>query len=106
MRGWTTSALAERVGVSESTLFWHFSDKNAILAAAIRHQAGLLRTRIAAYEAAGTPWEQAEDLVLHGIDSLQALGGGPTVVLNGQVARVSPEIRRELLATRRPSAAG
>lgn len=101
LNGWTTSALARRVGVSEATLFRHFSSKEEIQAAAVRHQAETLRRRIAGYAGNGGPWEQLLGLVIEVLSSLEDAGSSPLLILSGQAAILSEESRLEVEATRK-----
>lgn len=100
LHAWTTAALAQRVGVSEATLFRHFSSKTEILSAALEHEARALRHRVARYQGEGSAWDRLVGLVLDVTHFLQATGGGPLVVLSGQASRVSPETRQEVTLTR------
>lgn len=101
MHAWTTSALADRVGVSEAAIFRHFEDKDEILTEALRHQARELRSRIQEYEGDGTPWERAEGLVRHLLAYLQETEGGPVLILLGHASRIRPGMREEIDRTRR-----
>lgn len=101
MHAWTTSALADRVGVSEAAIFRHFEDKDEILTEALRHQARELRSRIQGYRGDGTPWERAEGLVRHLLAYLEETEGGPIVILLGHASRIRPEMREEIDRTRR-----
>lgn len=100
MHAWTTSALADRVGVSEATIFKHFEDKDEILTAALRHQAGELRSRIEEYEGQGCAWSRAEGLIRHVLAYLERTQGGPLVILLGQASRIQPEMKEEVGRTR------
>ena len=100
MHAWTTSALADRVGVSEATIFKHFEDKDEILTAALRHQAGELRSRIEEYEGQGGAWARAEGLIRHVLAYLERTQGGPLVILLGQASRIQPEMKEEVGRTR------
>jgi AcrR family transcriptional regulator len=100
MHAWTTSALAERVGVSEAAIFKHFKDKDEILTAALRHQARELRSRIEEYDGRGSAWERAEGLIGHLLGYLEQTQGGPLVILLGQASRIQPEMKQELGRTR------
>lgn len=99
MHAWTTAALAERVGVSEATLFKHFDSKDDILSAALRQQAGELRARVEAYRPEGTAWEGAAGLALEILEYMEASGGGPIVILLGHAARLRPDMRDEVERT-------
>lgn len=99
MHAWTTAALADRVGVSEATLFKHFDSKDDILSAALRHQARELRARIEAYGAEGRPWERAAGLATEVLTYMEEAGGGPIVILLGHAARIRPDMREEVLRT-------
>lgn len=101
MHAWTTSALAERVGVSEATIFKHFESKDEILTEALRHQAGELRSRIEEYEGEGGGWERAEGLIRHVLSYLERTQGGPLVILLGQASRIQPAMKDEVGRTRR-----
>lgn len=97
---WTTAALADRVGVSEATLFRHFASKTEILSAALEHESRALRHRVAKYQGTGAAWDQLVGLVLSVTHFLEEMGGGPLVILGGQASRVSPETRQEVTLTR------
>lgn len=99
MHAWTTSALAERVGVSEATLFKHFDSKDHILSAALQQQAEELRGRIEAYRPRGSAWERASGLARQVLGYLEETEGGPLVILLGQAARIRPEMREEVERT-------
>lgn len=99
MHAWTTSALAERVGVSEATLFKHFDSKDHILSVALQRQAEELRARIEAYRSEGPPWERATGLARRVLAYLEAADGGPLVILLGHAARIRPEMREEVERT-------
>ncbi len=94
-----TAELARRVGVSEATIFRHFGSLEEVLIAAVTREAAVLRDRISAFEGSGTPWERAEQLVLALIDFFEETGGGPIVIVTGQVVRISPEIRDVAMTT-------
>lgn len=96
---WTTAALAARAGVSEATLFKHFSNKEEILIATFQAQASALRERISAYAADGSPWEQAEGLVIHVLRSVEEAGGGPLLILLGHAARIQPAMGKDVEKT-------
>ncbi len=96
---WKTAELARRVGVSEPTLFRHFANKEEILSAAVQREAEAARELIRNYHGAGDAWSRVEGLLLTITDYFAATGGGPIVILTGQVIRVSPEIRQDILAT-------
>lgn len=98
MHGWTTAALAERVGASEATLYKHFENKEAILAEAVRRQAAGLRERIEEYRSEGTTWEKIAGLVRHLLDFCEEAGGGPLVVLVGPASHLPPHLHQELRA--------
>lgn len=100
LHAWTTAALARRVGVSEATLFRHFSSKTEILSAALEHEARALRHRVAQYRGDGSAWDRLVGMVLDVTQFLQETGGGPLVVLSGQASRVSPDTRQEVTLTR------
>ena len=94
-----TAELARRVGVSEATIFRHFGSLEEVLIAAVTREAAVLRDRISAFEGSGTPWERAEQLVLALIDFFEETGGGPIVIVTGQVVRISPAIRDVAMTT-------
>lgn len=100
MHAWTTSALAQRVGVSEAAIFKHFESKDEILTEALRKQAGELRARIEEYEGEGSGWERAEGLIRHVLSYLQRTQGGPLVILLGQASRIQPAMKDEVGRTR------
>lgn len=99
MHAWTTAALAERVGVSEATLFKHFDTKDDILSAALERQARELRARIQACRPEGTPWERVTGLAREVLRYLEETEGGPLVILLGQAARIRPDMREEVERT-------
>jgi len=99
LAAWKTAELARRVGVSEPTLFRHFANKEEILSAAVQREAEAARELVRNYQGAGDAWSRAEGLLLMIVDYFAATGGGPIVILTGQVIRVSPEIRQDILAT-------
>lgn len=99
MHAWTTSALAERVGVSEATLFKHFESKDDILSAALKHQAEELRDRVEGYRPEGSRWESAAGLALEVLEYMEETGGGPLVILLGHAARIRPDMRDEVERT-------
>ena len=99
LHAWKTAELARRVGVSEPTLFRHFRTKGEILTAAVRRETATIREMVSNYQGTGAAWEQAEGLVKRGLEFFEATGGGPLVILTGQVIRVSPTIRRDILRT-------
>lgn len=101
VQAWTTSALADRVGLSEAALFKHFGSKDEILAEAVRRQAEGLRSRIADHELAGEGWERPRGLALDVLAYLEEADGGPLLVLLGQAGRVLPETFEEMERTRR-----
>ena len=100
LHAWTTAELAERVGVSEATLFRHFSSKSEILSAALEHESRALRHRVAQYQGEGTAWDRLVGLVLDVTAFLQQAGGGPLVILSGQMNQVSAETQQEVALTR------
>ena len=97
LHAWTTSALADRVGVSEATLFRHFDSKDEILTEALRSIALALRQRVTEYQGTGDPWDRIEGLVLHVLSFVEATGGAPLMILSGQAARMSPAVRRDVM---------
>lgn len=97
LRELKTAELARRLGVSEATIFRHFDSMEEILVAAVEHETTMIRARIDAFEGSGTPWERAQQLVLAILDFFEETGGGPLVIVTGQVIRVSPEIREMVL---------
>ena len=94
-----TAELARRIGVSEATIFRHFASIEEILVAAVTHEAGLLRARLERFEGSGTAWERAEQLVLSLLEFFEDTGGGPIVIVTGQVIRISPAVRKVALKT-------
>lgn len=100
LHSWTTAELAGRVGVSEATLFRHFSSKSEILSAALQHESRALRHHVAEYRGEGPAWDRLVGLVLDVTAFLQQAGGGPLVILSGQATQVSPETRHEVMLTR------
>jgi AcrR family transcriptional regulator len=99
LHAWTTSTLADRVGVSEATLFKHFDSKDAILSAALQHQAEELRGRIEGYRPEGSAWERVTGLAREVLSYLEETEGGPLVILLGQAARIRPAMREEVERT-------
>lgn len=99
MHAWTTSTLAERVDVSEATLFKHFDSKDEILSAALQHQAEELRARIRAFRAEGSVWERVTGLAREVLRYLEETEGGPLVILLGHAARIQPDMREEVEKT-------
>ncbi len=100
LHAWTTSALAERVGVSEATLFRHFKSKDEILVAALRHQIHTLQARIKSYQGEGGPWDRVRGLVDHVLEFVHETAGGPLIIMTGQAIRILPAIRDDVNATR------
>ncbi len=100
LHAWTTSALARRVGVSEATLFRHFSSKEEILSAALKYQIQTLARRVVGFRNSGDAWEQLQGLVLDVVAFMEDSGGGPLLILSGQATRISADSRREAEATR------
>lgn len=99
LAAWKTAELARRVGVSEPSIFRHFANKEAILTAAVERETAAVRELVAGYHGVGPAWERAEGLVLEILDYFAATGGGPIVIMTGQIVRFSPEIRRDILGT-------
>lgn len=99
MHAWTTSALAERVGCSEATLFKHFESKDEILTEALRRQAAALRRLVSEYRGRGSGWARTRGLVLQVLEAVREAGGGPLVILLGQASRIHPEMGREAQET-------
>ena len=100
MHAWTTSALATRVGVSEATLFRHFSSKDEILISAFRDLIQSIQTRVTDFEGQGAPWERVRGLVFHVLDFVEETGGGPLIIMTGEAIRILPAVRDDVLATR------
>jgi len=100
MHAWTTSALAARVGVSEATLFRHFSSKDEILISAFRDLIQSIQTRVTDFEGQGAPWERMRGLVFHVLDFVEETGGGPLIIMTGEAIRILPAVRDDVLATR------
>jgi len=99
LHGWKTAELAARVGLSEPALFRHFRDKQAILAAAVRQEAAALERLALAFEGAGDGWTRATGLVTAVLDFIKATGGGPLVILTGQLCGTSPATLKEVRET-------
>lgn len=99
MHAWTTAALAQRVGVSEATLFKHFDSKDDILSAALERQAADLRTRIEAFRPEGAAWDRVTGLAREVLRYLEETEGGPLVILLGHAARIRPDMREEVEKT-------
>ena len=100
LHAWTTAEVARRVGVSEATIFRHFRTKEEILNTAMQQVARGLRERVEAYRGDGSAWDRAEGLVRHVLRFMAETKGAPLGILTGQAIRVSPELRREVIATR------
>lgn len=100
LHAWTTAALAERVGVSEATIFRHFENKDEILSAALHREMEAVRKRIAGHRVGGTGWEAVEELVRSVLHFIEETGGGPLIILSGQAQRLPPRMQREVNATR------
>ena len=100
VHAWTTSALAQRVGVSEATLFRHFASKDEILSEAVRQMAETLRQRVADFRGNGGAWEELLGLVMNVLSFLEEAGGAPLLILSGQALRISADSRQEVDATR------
>jgi len=100
VHAWTTSALAQRVGVSEATLFRHFASKDEILSEAVRHLAETLGQRVAGFRGNGGPWEELLGLVMSVLSFLEEAAGAPLLILSGQALRISADSRNEVDATR------
>ncbi|UCF19262.1 MAG: TetR/AcrR family transcriptional regulator [Gemmatimonadota bacterium] len=100
LHAWTTAALADRLGVSQATLFRHFASKEEILSAAIRGQAEILRRRVAEYDAEGCGWDRLLGLVLEVIGVVEETNGGPLLILGGQASRIAPDVGQEIVAAR------
>lgn len=99
LHAWTTRAVAERIGVSEATIFRHFESKEEILTEAVRQQIRAMRQRAETYEGTGDAWERAGGLVLHILDFVESTGGAPLIVLTGQAVRIQPSLRQEAMKT-------
>lgn len=99
LRDLKTAALARRMGLSEAAIFRHFGSMEEILVAAVQHEAGLIRDRLAKFEGSGTAWDRAEQLVLSLLEFFEETGGGPLVIVTGQVVRVSDEVRAPVTRT-------
>lgn len=99
MHAWPTSALADRVGVSEATLFKHFDSKDEILSAALQQQAEELRGRIEGYRPEGSTWDRVVGLAREVLEYLEETEGGPLVILLGHAARIHPQMRDEVEQT-------
>jgi AcrR family transcriptional regulator len=96
---WKTAELAHRVGISEPTLFRHFKSKRDILTAAVRGETAMLQKAVAGFEGTGDGWTRATGLVMSVLSFLEATGGGPLVILTGQLSAASPATRKEILKT-------
>ncbi len=94
---WKTAELARRVGISEPTLFRHFKSKRDILTAAVRTETAMLQKTVAGFEGTGDGWARATGLVLSVLSFLEATGGGPLVILTGQLSGATPATRKEIL---------
>ena len=92
--GWTTAALASRVGASEAMLFKHFRTKDEILRTALRQLGERMIDRLAAYAPTpgGDAWRGCEGLILTILDFVEETGGGPFIIL--VAGQLSPSIRR------------
>jgi TetR/AcrR family transcriptional regulator len=100
LHAWTTSALAQRVGVAEATLFRHFASKDEILSSAVTHQSETLRQRVMDYRGQGTAWEELLGLVADVLAFFEETGGSPILILSGQATRISSDSRKVADATR------
>ncbi|NNG17419.1 MAG: TetR/AcrR family transcriptional regulator [Gemmatimonadales bacterium] len=99
LAAWKTAELARRVGVSEPSIFRHFANKEAILTAAVERETAAVRELVTTYRGEGKAYERAEGLVLEILEYFVATGGGPIVIMTGQVVRFSPKIRQDILGT-------
>lgn len=91
-RAWTTAALAERVGVSEATLFRHFPSKGDILVAAVTEHVDRTDAWIEAFEPDAPGWEGVRQLLEAFFARSVAAGGGPLVLLE-QATRFPDDLR-------------
>jgi TetR/AcrR family transcriptional regulator len=107
LEGWTTAALAARIGTSQAALFKHFADKDAILEAALELQADRMRAWMAAYRPAVARWDAVAGLVRHVLQFVEETGGGPLLAMaSGHVPaamrrkaqRSMRELRRQIEA--------
>ncbi len=99
LHAWKTAELARRVGISEPTLFRHFKSKQDILAASVRRETAMLQETVASFQGRGDGWARATGLVMSVLAFLEATGGGPLVILTGQLSAASPSTRKEILKT-------
>ncbi len=97
LQGWKTAEVARRVGISEPTLFRHFKSKRGILTAAVRHETATLETMVTEFEGKGDAWNRAEGLVTSVLTFLESTGGGPLVILTGQLSSASASTRNDML---------
>src|SRR5689334_9789941 len=93
LSGWTTAALASRVGASEAMLFKHFRTKDEILQTALEQLGERMIGRLAAYTPppGGDPWSCCEGLILTVLDFVEETGGGPFIIL--VAGQLGPSIR-------------
>jgi len=96
LREWKTAELALRVGLSEPALFRHFPNKGAILAAAVQQEVAALRQEVVAFQHPGNGWDRATGLIAAVLRFIESTGGGPLVILTGQLAGTSPDTLREV----------
>lgn len=97
LQGWKTAEVARRVGISEPTLFRHFKSKRDILTAAVRHETATLEKMVAEFEGKGDAWHRAEGLVTTVLAFLESTGGGPLVILTGQLSTAPASMRNHML---------
>ncbi|HMU61548.1 MAG TPA: TetR/AcrR family transcriptional regulator [Gemmatimonadales bacterium] len=97
LQGWKTAEVARRVGISEPTLFRHFKSKRGMLAAAVRHETSTLEKMVTEFEGTGDAWNRAEGLITSILSFLESTGGGPLVILTGQLSSASASTRNEML---------
>jgi AcrR family transcriptional regulator len=92
--GWTTAALAKRVGASEAMLFKHFRSKDEILQTALQQLGERMIARLGAYSPPedGDPWRCCEGLILTILEFVEETGGGPFIIL--VAGQLGPSIRQ------------
>lgn len=59
----------------------------------------MLQETVASFQGRGDGWARATGLVMSVLAFLEATGGGPLVILTGQLSAASPSTRKEILKT-------
>lgn len=98
-RNWTIALLAERVGVSEATLFKHFANKDDILLESVGEQVRRTRAWIESLKPERHGWPGVrwflEEILTHAV----ATGGGPLILME-QATRFPDSLRKTLDETK------